>query len=343
MIFLHKHDAISQLVQPGKRMKLALHCTAAALTLIASIAGAAYAAEQYPTKSVRFIVPYPPGGGSDITGRAIGVKLNESLGQTFVIDNRPGATGLIGTQLAARAPADGYTLLLADAPHTINALVYAKPPYDAIKDFAPLNLLATSPQALLAHPTFSVSTFKELLAMPRAQTEKLAMGSSGLASGPHMLYEWLRIKTGLVLNHVPYKGGGPSLSDAVAGQIPLVMNAVPASMPFIKSNRLKPLAISSAERHPLLPGIATFQESGVKDFVSFQWYGVFAPAGTPPAIVAMLNREINKALNTPEIKERFISLTLDPTPGKPEAFLKFLQDEDARWRDVQKQVHVRLD
>jgi tripartite-type tricarboxylate transporter receptor subunit TctC len=158
-----------------------------------------------------------------------------------------------------------------------------------------------------------------------------------------MLYEWLRIKTGLVLNHVPYKGGGPSLSDAVAGQIPLVMNAVPASMPFIKSNRLKPLAISSAERHPLLPGIATFQESGVKDFVSFQWYGVFAPAGTPPAIVAMLNREINKALNTPEIKERFISLTLDPTPGKPEAFLKFLQDEDARWRDVQKQVHVRLD
>ncbi|HWP89577.1 MAG TPA: tripartite tricarboxylate transporter substrate-binding protein, partial [Burkholderiales bacterium] len=219
-------------------MKLALHCTATALTLIASIAGTAYAAEQYPTKSVRFIVPYPPGGGSDITGRAIGVKLNESLGQTFVIDNRPGATGLIGTQLAARAPADGYTLLLADAPHTINALVYSKPPYDAIKDFAPLNLLATSPQALLAHPTFSVGSFKELLAMPRAQTEKLAMGSSGLASGPHMLYEWLRIKTGLVLNHVPYKGGGPSLSDAVAGQIPLVMNAVPASMPFIKSNRL---------------------------------------------------------------------------------------------------------
>jgi tripartite-type tricarboxylate transporter receptor subunit TctC len=179
--------------------------------------------------------------------------------------------------------------------------------------------------------------------MPRAQTEKIAMGSSGLASGPHMLYEWLRLKTGLVLNHVPYKGGGPSLSDAVAGQIPLVMNAVPASMPFIKAGRLKPLAISSAERHALLPGVATFQEAGVKDFVSFQWYGVFAPAGTPREVVAVLNREINKALNSPDIKDRFVALTLDPAPGKPEAFLKLLQDEDARWRDVQKQVNVRLD
>ena len=324
-------------------MNTTMHCMAAALALAASTAVVANAAEVYPTKAVRFVVPYPPGGGSDITGRAIGVKLNDALGQTFVIDNRPGATGLIGTQLAARAPADGYTILLADAPHTINALVYAKPPYDAIKDFAPINLLATSPQALCAHPSFSIATLKELLAMPRAQTEKLAMGSSGLASGPHMLYEWLRLKTGLVLNHVPYKGGGPSLSDAVAGQIPLVMNAVPATMPFLKTGRLKALAISSSERHPLLPGVATFQESGVKDFVSFQWYGVFAPAGTPPAIVASLNREINRALNSPEIKERFVSLTLDPTPGKPDVFLKLLQDEDTRWRDVQKQVKVRLD
>ncbi len=324
-------------------MNLSLRCTTAALTGAALMMGAALAADQFPTKPVRVIVPYPPGGGSDITGRAIGARLSEYLGQTFVIDNRPGATGLIGTLLAARAPADGYTLLLADSPHTINALVYAKPPYDALKDFAPLNLLATSPQALCAHPTFSANTFKELLAMPRAQTEKLAMGSSGLASGPHMMYEWLRLKTGLVLNHVPYKGGGPSLSDAVAGQIPLVMNAVPASMPFLKSGRLKALAISTAERHHLLPGVATFQEAGVKDFVSFQWYGVFAPAGTPPAIVALLNREINKALNAPDIKERFVALTLDPTPGKPEALLKLVQDEDARWRDVQKQINVRLD
>lgn len=319
----------------------------AALT-VAAIAGMsalqpAIAADNYPSRPVRMVVPYPPGGGSDITGRAIGAKLNEYLGQTFVIDNRPGATGLIGTEIAAKAPADGYTILLADAPHTINALVYAKQRYDAIKDFTPLNLIATSPQALNANPSFSANTLKELLAMPRAQTAKLAIGSSGLASGPHMLYEWLKIKTGLTLNHVPYKGGGPSLLDAVAGQIPLVINAVPAAMPYIKANRLKVLAITSAKRHPLLPNVPTFVESGVADFVSFQWYGMFGPAGMPDNVVTTLNREINRALNAPDVKERFIAQTFDPTPGSPADFLKLLESEDKRWREVQKQVNVRLD
>ena len=303
----------------------------------------AQAAEKYPTRPIRMIVPYPPGGGSDLTGRAIAQKLNDSLGQTIVVDNRPGATGLIGTELAAKAPANGYTIILADAPHTINALVYAKQRYDAIKDFEPINLLATSPQALLAHPSFSVNTLKELLAMPRAQTEKIAMGSSGLASGPHMVYEWLKQRTGLTLNHIPYKGGGPSLLDAAGGQIPLVMNAVPAAMPFIQSNRLKVLAITSPKRHALLPNVQTFVEAGVKDFVSFQWYGVLAPAGTPKDIVALLNREINKALAAPDVKDRFTTLTLDITPGSPMDFLKLLESEDQRWKGVQKLVNVRLD
>ena len=301
------------------------------------------AADRYPVRPVRFIVPYPPGGGSDLTARAVGGKLNDALGQTFVIDNRPGATGLIGTELAARAPADGYTIILADAPHTINSLVYSKQRYDAIKDFTPINLLATSPQALLAHPSFSANTLKELLAMPRAQTEKIAMGSSGLASGPHMVYEWLRQRTGLVLIHVPYKGGGPSLLDAAGGQIPLVMNAVPAAMPFIKSGRLKTLAITSPQRHPQLPGVQTFQEAGVKDFVSFQWYGVLGPAGVPKDVVAILNREINRALSAPDVKDRFATLTLDITPGTPGDFLKLLESEDSRWKGVQKEVKIRLD
>jgi tripartite-type tricarboxylate transporter receptor subunit TctC len=301
------------------------------------------AADKYPTRPIRMIVPYPPGGGSDLTGRAIGLKLSDSLGQTVVVDNRPGATGLIGTELAAKSPANGYTIILADAPHTINALVYARQRYDAIKDFEPINLLATSPQALLAHPSFSVNTLKELLAMPRAQTEKIAMGSSGLASGPHMVYEWLKQRTGLTLNHVPYKGGGPSLLDAAGGQIPLVMNAVPAAMPFIQTNRLKTLAITSPTRHALLPNVQTFHEAGVKDFVSFQWYGVLAPAGTPQDIIALLNREINKALAAADVKSRFASLTLDSTPGTPDDFRNLLMAEDKRWKDVQKQVNVRLD
>jgi len=188
-----------------------------------------------------------------------------------------------------------------------------------------------------------VNTLKELLAMPRAQTEKIAMGSSGLASGPHMVYEWLKQRTGLTLNHVPYKGGGPSLLDAAGGQIPLVMNAVPAAMPFIQTNRLKALAITSPKRHALLPSVQTFVEAGVKDFVSFQWYGVLAPAGTPKDIVSILNRDINKALAAPDVKDRFAALTLDITPGTPEDFRKLLVSEDRRWRDVQKLVNVRLD
>jgi tripartite-type tricarboxylate transporter receptor subunit TctC len=321
------------------------HLLPALATLIAlAPAQALLAADSaYPTRPVRLIVPYPPGGGSDITGRAIGNKLTEYLGQTFVIDNRPGATGLIGTLIAARAPADGYTIVLADAPHTINSLVYAKSPYDAIRDFTPLNLVATSPQALLANPKFSVKTLKELLAMPRAQTEKLAMGSSGLASGPHLVYEWLKLRTGLTLNHVPYKGGGPSLADAAAGQIPLVMNAVPAALPLVRTGRLKVLAITSPQRHPLLPDVPTFVESGVKDFVSFQWYGMLGPAGLPKNIVTTLNQSINKALAAPDVKERFASLTFDSSIGSPEDFRKLLVSEDQRWKDVLKQVKIRLD
>jgi tripartite-type tricarboxylate transporter receptor subunit TctC len=321
-----------------------LTCRLIVVVATALLSSLAVAAESnYPSRPVRLVVPYPPGGGSDITGRAIGNKLTEYLGQTFVIDNRPGATGLIGTLIAARAPADGYTIVLADAPHTINSLVYAKSPYDAIRDFTPLNLVATSPQALLANPKFSANTLKELLAMPRAQTEKLAMGSSGLASGPHLVYEWLKLRTGLTLNHVPYKGGGPSLADAASGQIPLVMNAVPAALPLVRNGRLKVLAITSPQRHPLLPNTPTFVESGVQDFVSFQWYGILGPAGMPKGIVATLNQSINKALAAPEVKERFASLTFDSAAGTPDDFRKLLVSEDQRWKDVLKKVKIQLD
>lgn len=318
-------------------------CLLAALSIASLAALPAQAAESFPNRPLRLIVPYPPGGGSDITARAIAQKLLESFGQTIVVDNRPGATGLIGTELAARSPADGHTIILADAPHTINSLVYAKQRYDAIKDFAPISLVAVSPQALLAHPSFSANALKDLLAMPRAQTEKLALGTSGIASGPHMAYEWLRLKTGLTLNHVPYKGGGPSLADAAGGQIPLVFNAVPAALPHVKTGRLKFLGITSPRRHPLLPNVPTFQEAGVKDYETFQWYGVLAPAGTPKERVAILNREINKALSAPDVKERFASLTFDIELGPPETFRKLLEAEDARWKGVLKQVKIQLD
>ncbi len=288
----------------------------------------------YPNRPVRLVVPYAPGGGSDITGRMIGQKLSERLGQTFVIDTRPGAASLIGTEIVAKAAGDGYTLILSDVPHAINAVIFSKPPYDPVKDFAPVMRIATTPQVLVAHPSFKANSLKELIAMPRAQTEKLALGTSGQNSSPHMSYELLRIKTGLVLNHVPYKGGGPAISDLVANQIPLALNGSPPVIAHLKAGRLKGLALSAAARHPLLPGVPTFIESGVPDFVVAHWYGVLASGGTPPAIVKLLHQEIARALEQPDVKERFASLALDIAPLGPDEFRKLIESDVKRWKEV---------
>ena len=251
-----------------------------------------------------------------------------------MIDTRPGAASLIGTEIVAKSAGDGYTLILADVPHAINAVIFTKPPYDAVKDFAPIMRIATAPQVMVAHPLFMANSLKELIAMPRAQTEKLALGTSGQGSSPHMSYELLRIKTGLVLNHVPYKGGGPAISEVVANQIPLAFNASPPIVPHIKAGRIKGLAMTAATRHPLLPGVPTFVESGVPDFVIAHWYGVLASRGTPPAIVKLLQQEIARALEQADVKERFSSLALDVAPLGPDEFRKLIESDVKRWKEV---------
>jgi len=317
----------------------------AALALAAVLPQAlpAAAADRYPVRPVRLVVPYAPGGGSDITARAIGQKLGEALGQTFVVDNRPGAASMIATELVAKAPADGYTLILSDVPHTVNAVVYRERRYDPIKDFTPVALLATTPLAMTAHPSFVVGSMKELIALPKAQTEKFALGTSGQGSGPHMTYEWLRTKTGLTLNHVPYKGGGPALADLVAGQIPLVLNAIPAAVPHLQAKRLKGLGLTAATRHPLFPDMPTFVDAGVQDFVVMQWYGVLAPAGTPKETITLLNAQIRKALDQPDMKERFAALALDIDKGSREDFVKLIATEYQRWAAVAKQTGIKMD
>ncbi len=310
--------------------------------VFASVVPPALAADKYPSRPVRFVVPYAPGGGSDTTARIIGQKLGDRLGQTFVIDARPGAASLIGTEIVAKAAGDGYTLILADVPHAINPAVSTKPTYDPVRDFEPIMLVATTPQILVAHPSFAASSLKELLAMPRAQTAKLALGSSGTGSSPHMTYELLRIRTGLELNHVPYKGGGPAISDAVAGQIPLALMGSPVSIPHLKAGRLKGIGITSARRHPAVPGIPTFDESGVGGFVVSHWYGVLASGGTPPAIVRLLHAEIARALEQPDVKERLTSLALDPASGSPGDFRKVIEADVKRWREVVAKSGIRL-
>lgn len=307
------------------------------------IAAGVQAADRYPVRPVRMVVPYAPGGGSDTIGRMVGQKLGETLGESFVIDNRPGAASMIATEIVAKSLPDGYTLILADVPHTINVSTYAHPTYDAIKDFAPVMLVGTAPQIMVANPSFAYNSLKELLALPRAQTEKIAMGTSGTGSSPHMTYELLRLRTGLTLNHIPYKGGGPATADALAGQIPIAFNAAPASMTFLRSNRLKGLGITSAKRHPLVPNVPTFIEAGVPEFTVAHWYGVLAPAGTPPAIIKTLHTEIAKALQMPDVKERFAALAIDAAAIGPQEFAKIIEADVKRWREVVAKSGLRIE
>lgn len=319
---------------------------AAALMLAAladPIISTASAASTYPTRPVRMVVPYAPGGGSDISGRAIGQKLGEWTGQSFIVDNRPGAGSMVGTEIVARAAPDGYTIILADMPHSINSVAYAKQRYDAVKDFAPISLVATAPIMWVAHPSFPANSFKELIAMAKAQPGKISFGTSGIGSAPHMTYEWLRHRTGMELNHVPYKGGGPAIADVLANNIPLAFNATPPSIGHVREGRMKGIGISSATRHPLLPNVPTISEAGVPDFALIHWYGILVTGGTPREVVTVLNGLIRKALEEPDVKKRFAQLALDVSPSSPEAFARMLEGDVARWRDVVRQANIRLD
>lgn len=302
----------------------------------------AWSAAGYPLRPVRLIVPYAPGGGSDAIGRVIGQKLSESLGQSFVIDTRPGAASLIGTEIAAKATADGYTLILSDVPHAINPATAAKPSYDAVRDFTPIMRVATSSQVLSAHPTFKAASLRELLALPREQTMKLGLATTGQGGSPHMSYELLRIRTGLALNVVPYKGGAPAIADLVANQVPLAITGSPVVVTHIKAGRIKGLGMTRDRRHPLLPGVPTFIESGVADFVVAHWYGFLAPAGTPAPVVRLLHQEIGRALEQADVQERFASLALDPAPLGPEEFRRMIEADVQRWKDVVAKSGLKL-
>lgn len=313
------------------------------LLCAAFVATASIAAERYPNKPVRIVVPYAPGGGSDIIARLMGLKLGEALGESFVIDNRPGAGSLVATELVAKSPGDGYTLILADVPLTINVSTYARPTYDAVKDFSPVMMVGITPQIMVAHASFAPNSLKELLAMPRAQTEKIPLGTGGTGSSPHMTYELLRLRTGLVLNHVPYKGGGPATTDVLAGQIPIALNGAPSAMTYLRANQLKGLGITSAKRHPLVPNIPTFEEAGVANFVVYHWYGMLAPAGTPPTAIKSLHIEIQKALQMPDVMKRFSELAINVASAGPEEFAQIIDADVRRWREVVKNSGIRVE
>lgn len=303
-------------------------------------AASVLAAEAFPTRPIRLVVPFAPGGGSDVTGRIIGQKLTELLGQTVVVDNRPGAASMLGTELVAKSAPDGYTLLLADLALTINAAYYLKqPPADPVKSFVGVALVAETPYVLMVHPSVPAANIKEFLALARAQPGKINVGSSGNGGGLHLTLELFKLKAGLDLNHIPYKGGGPALNDTVAGQIQATFIGMGGSLQFVQNNRLRALAVTSTKRSAALPNVPTLTELGF-DVVVTNWYGVVAPAGTPQPVVKRLYDEIGRALAMPDVRERLLATGLEPAPQSPGAFHRMIESELKRWRQTIKDARI---
>jgi len=294
-------------------------------------------AQDYPSRPLRLIVPTAPGGGTDFTGRLVAAKLSESLGQQVVVENRGGGGGSVGADNAAKSTPDGYTLLLGSiATHAVNPALYKKLPYDHLKDFAPVSLIGTVPNALVVHPAVPAKSVQEFIAYAKANPGKINYGSSGVGSPPHLSMELLRSMTGINLVHVPYKGAGPALADLLGGQMQAMCTSLAGLINFIKSGRVRALGVTTAKRNPQLPDVPTIVESGIPGYEVTIWYAVFAPVATPKAIVQKLNTEMVKALNSPEMKERMALQGMDPAPSTPAELTAFVKIETAKWAKAAK-------
>jgi len=305
--------------------------------VIAAALPAASHAQEYPTRPVRFVVPFAPGGGGDIVVRAVAQKLTERLGQSVVVDNRSGAGGNVGTEIAARSPADGYTLLMANvAPMAINVSLHRKLPYDPIKDFTPITLLARFPNVLVVHPSVPAGSIKELVALARSKPGQLTYASAGSGSTTHLSAELFKSLAGIDLVHVPYKGGGPALIDLVAGQVTLYFGSMPASLPHIRSGRLRALGVTSPQRSAAAPDIPSVAESGFPGFDAVTWIGAVAPAGVASSIVKRLNAEIVQIMSLPDVRERLSALGAEPVTNSPDQFAAYIGSEIKKWAGVVK-------
>ena len=298
----------------------------------------------YPTKPIRLVVPFPAGGATDILAREVAKHLTETWGQSVVVDNRPGAGGNIGSELVAKAPPDGYTLEMGTVgTHAINASLYAKMPYDHVKDFVPVILVAGVPNVLVVNPSVPVNSVQELIAYAKANPGKLNFASSGAGTSIHLSGELFKVMAGVQMMHVPYKGSAPALQDLIGGQVQLMFDNLPPSLPQIKAGKLRALAVTSATRAPALPDTPTIAEAGLPGFEASSWFGVLAPAGTPPAIVAKLNAEIAKWLGSPEAKEKLAGVGANIAGGTPDDFARHIQAETAKWAKVVKESGAKVD
>jgi len=283
--------------------------------------------QAYPAKTVRIVVPFAAGGNTDFTGRTLGAKLTEALGQQFIVDNRPGGYTNIGADFVVKSPPDGYTLLLASAASAINVAVVAKMPFDLQRDLAPIVLCVKGANVLVSHPSLPAKNLQELIALAKTKPGQLNYATSGIASSNHMAAELLNYRAGIKLNHVPYKGNAPALTDLIGGHVEMNISGVPVLVPHIKSGRVRAIGIASLKRFPAIPEVPTFDEQGLKGFEASTWFGLFAPAKTPRDIITKLNAEFGKALASKDIRERYLVEGLEPQGRSPEDFAKFVQSE----------------
>lgn len=314
------------------------------LTLLFAVSATTALAQSYPTRFVRFIVPFAPGGQSDAVARIVGQKLSERWGQPVVIENKPGAATTIGADLVAKAPADGYTILLAPAPFVITQYAYPKLPYDSRKDFTPVSLLVTNPLVIAINPTkLPVKTPAEFVAAIKKEPGVISYGTPGNGSLPHLAVELFRVQSGIDALHVPYKGGGPAVTDLVGGQIAFMFASPLEVMPNVKAGRLHVLAVTSAKRVAYWPDVPTLTESGYPAYEAYAWFGVVAPAATPRDIVAKINADIVAVLKTPAVAESLAAQGADVAITTPEEFGKFLDAEHVRWSSAVKAANVKIE
>ncbi len=309
--------------------------------LLATAAAMPVAAQTYPAKPLRMILPFPPGGPTDILGRVVGQKLSEVLGQPVVVDNRPGAGGNLGTEYASKQPPDGYTLALVSPALAISPSLYKKLGYHPLTDFAPVSLVAQIPNVLLIHPSVPAKTLKEFVQLARRSPGKLNFGSGGLGTGQHLAGEMLNVLAGIKMVHVPYKGSNQAMLGMIGGEIDMIVIGTPPAVPQVQAGRVRALAVLAAERAPALPDTPTAKEAGFADFKVLSWYGIVMPAGTPRDIVMKLNGEIARIMKSPDGRERITGAGFEPLSTAPEQFAEFLQAEMARYARVIKAAGIQ--
>ena len=313
-----------------------------ALLVASGFTASAANAQTYPNRPIRMVVPFAPGGGSDISARVLADGLTEALGQTLVVDNRPGAGSILGTDIVAKANPDGYTTLLGNISMAFNTAIYKKLPYDAVKDFIPISLVTDQPNILVAHPSLAAKSFKEFLALAAAQPGKLTYGSAGIGAGTHLAMEMLMMSRKLDLVHVPYKGTGPALTALLGNQISVFFSTYASALPHVRADRLRAYAVTSTKRTKTLPDVPTVAESGFPGYEYSTWYGFLAPAGTPRAIVEKLNKAAVGVLKSDKTRERYIAQGMDPLASTSAEYSAYLKTEIAKWTKVVRAAKLPL-